>query len=41
MLQTELGLGYQRARRIVAELEKQGVVGPSRGAQPREVLVQQ
>ncbi len=41
MLQTELGLGYQRARRIVAELERQGIVGPSRGAQPREVLVQQ
>ena len=38
MLQTEMGLGYQRARRIVAELEKQGVVGPARGAQPREVL---
>lgn len=40
MLQTELGLGYQRARRIVAELERQGVVGPARGANPREVLVQ-
>lgn len=39
MLQTEMGLGYQRARRIVAELERQGVVGPARGAQPREVLV--
>lgn len=39
MLQTEMGLGYQRARRIVAELEKQGVVGPARGAQPRDVLV--
>ena len=41
MLQTDLGLGYQRARRIVAELEKQGVVGPARGAQPREVIAQQ
>lgn len=40
MLQTELGLGYQRARRIVAELERQGVVGPARGSSPREVLVQ-
>ncbi len=40
MLQTEMGLGYQRARRIVAELERQGVVGPARGAQPREVLVE-
>ena len=39
MLQTEMGLGYQRARRIVAELEKQGVVGPARGAKPRDVLV--
>ena len=39
MLQTEMGLGYQRARRIVAELERQGVVGPARGAQPRDVLV--
>ncbi len=40
MLQTELGLGYQRSRRIVAALERQGVVGPQRGAQAREVLVQ-
>lgn len=40
MLQTELGLGYQRARRIIADLERQGVVGPQRGASPREVLVQ-
>ena len=39
MLQTEMGLGYQRARRIVAELERQGVVGPARGAQPRDVLI--
>lgn len=39
MLQTELGLGYQRARRIIADLERQGVVGPQKGAQPREVLV--
>ncbi len=40
MLQTELGLGYQRARRIVAELERQGIVGPQRGARPREVLAE-
>ena len=39
MLQTEMGLGYQRARRIVAELERQNVVGPARGAQPRDVLI--
>ena len=39
MLQTEMGLGYQRARRIVAELERQGVVGPAHGAKPRDVLV--
>ena len=39
MLQTEMGLGYQRARRIVAELEREGVVGPARGAQPRDVLI--
>lgn len=41
MLQTEMGLGYQRARRIIADLERQGVVGPQKGAQPREVLVQE
>ncbi len=41
MLQAELGLGYQRSKRIVMSLERQGVVGPERGAQPREVLVRQ
>ncbi len=41
MLQAELGLGYQRSKRIVLALERQGIVGPERGAQPREVLVRQ
>ncbi len=39
-LQSEFKLGYQRSRRIVIALEKEGVIGPERGARPREVLVQ-
>lgn len=36
-LQRRLSLGYNRAARIVDQMEKDGLVGPSRGAKPREV----
>jgi S-DNA-T family DNA segregation ATPase FtsK/SpoIIIE len=38
-LQRKLGLGYNRAARIVEMMEKQGVVGPANGAKDREVLI--
>ena len=33
------GIGYNRGKRIVEQLEAAGVVGPKRGRKPREVLV--
>jgi DNA segregation ATPase FtsK/SpoIIIE, S-DNA-T family len=38
-LQRKLGLGYNRAARIVEMMEKRGLVGPANGARDREVLV--
>ena len=38
-LQRSLGIGYGRAARIFDQLEERGVVGPSRGALPREILI--
>ncbi len=39
LLQRKLKLGYARAARIIDELEVKGIIGPYRGAKPREVLV--
>jgi S-DNA-T family DNA segregation ATPase FtsK/SpoIIIE len=39
LLQRRLKLGYARAARILDQLEAAGVVGPSEGSKPREVLV--
>ena len=36
-LQRRLSLGYNRAARIIDQLERDGLVGPGRGAKPREV----
>jgi S-DNA-T family DNA segregation ATPase FtsK/SpoIIIE len=38
-LQRRLRLGYARAARILDELEEAGIIGPSQGAKPREILV--
>ncbi len=38
-LQRKLGLGYNRAARIVEMMEKQQIVGPANGAKDREVLI--
>jgi S-DNA-T family DNA segregation ATPase FtsK/SpoIIIE len=38
-LQRKLGLGYNRAAKIVETMEKRGVVGPANGTKDREVLI--
>ena len=39
LLQRRFRIGYNRAARLVDELEAHGVVGPSEGSKPRKVLV--
>lgn len=39
MLQKKLKLGYARASRVMDQLEDNGIVGPTQGAKPREILV--
>jgi DNA segregation ATPase FtsK/SpoIIIE, S-DNA-T family len=39
LLQRRLRLGYGRAARIMDELEDRGIVGPSKGAEPRDILI--
>jgi S-DNA-T family DNA segregation ATPase FtsK/SpoIIIE len=39
LMQRRLRLGYTRAARIMDELEQRGIVGPSKGAEPRDILI--
>jgi len=38
-LQRRLGIGYARAAKLLDILEERGIVGPSEGAKPREIFV--
>jgi S-DNA-T family DNA segregation ATPase FtsK/SpoIIIE len=38
-IQRKLGVGYNRAAKIVEAMEKRGLVGPANGAKDREVLI--
>jgi S-DNA-T family DNA segregation ATPase FtsK/SpoIIIE len=38
-LQRRLRIGYTRAARVMDILEERGIVGPTRGAEPREILI--
>ena len=39
LLQRKLSLGYARAAKIMDEMEERGIIGPSQGSKPREVLM--
>jgi S-DNA-T family DNA segregation ATPase FtsK/SpoIIIE len=40
LIQRKFGLGYPRASRLIDQFEGQGVIGPSNGSKPRQVLIQ-
>ena len=40
MIQRKFSIGYNRAGRLMDQLEKAGIVGPAQGAKPRDVLIQ-
>jgi S-DNA-T family DNA segregation ATPase FtsK/SpoIIIE len=39
LLQRRLNLGYNRAGRLIDQLERAGIVGPFKGSKAREVLI--
>ncbi|MCL2664085.1 MAG: DNA translocase FtsK, partial [Defluviitaleaceae bacterium] len=39
MLQRQFRIGYNRAARLMEELETRGIVGPDNGAKPRKVMI--
>lgn len=39
MIQRKLSIGYNRAGRLMDQLEKAGIVGEAQGSKPREVLI--
>lgn len=41
MLQRRFRIGYNRAARMIDEMEQRGIVGPSEGSKPRKVYLQE
>ena len=39
LLQRKFKVGYNRAARLIDQLEERGIIGPQQGSKPREVLV--
>lgn len=39
LIQRKFSIGYNRAGRLMDQLERAGIVGPGRGSKPREVLI--
>ena len=39
-IQRRLQIGYNRAARLVEQMEREGIVGPANGAKPREIIAQ-
>ena len=37
-IQRKLKIGYNRAARLVEEMEERGIVGPANGSKPREII---
>ena len=40
LIQRKFSIGYNRAGRIMDQMEKAGIVGVASGSKPREVLIQ-
>jgi S-DNA-T family DNA segregation ATPase FtsK/SpoIIIE len=40
LIQRKFAIGYNRAGRLMDQLEKAGIVGAAHGSKPREVLIQ-
>ncbi|MBW2457138.1 MAG: DNA translocase FtsK, partial [Deltaproteobacteria bacterium] len=38
-IQRKLGIGYNRAAKIVETMERNGLIGPPNGSKPREILI--
>jgi S-DNA-T family DNA segregation ATPase FtsK/SpoIIIE len=39
LIQRKFAIGYNRAGRLMDQLEKAGIVGEAHGSRPREVLI--
>ena len=39
MIQRRFAIGYNRAGRLMDQMEKAGIVGTAQGSKPREVLI--